>query len=245
MAIGFPQRPLVKAWSYSRLGTYQSCPLKFKLTAIDKLAEPKGPAMERGNVIHGLAEAYLKGDKKTLPKELKLQEGVFKDLRARIKKAPHLVEVEQMWGFTADWQLTRWDNWTGCWLRVKLDVAHVDELTNTVVITDWKTGKFRPDNLQDYIKQLGLYGLAALLKYEHLGPTLKVQPRLVYLDNPTIYQGDGKEPLTFGPKDVAKLKKLWEKEVKPLFNDRVFAPKPNRWCGWCHFRKDNGGPCQY
>jgi hypothetical protein len=30
-----------------------------------------------------------------------------------------------------------------------------------------------------------------------------------------------------------------------LENDDIFAPKPSYGCRWCHFRKSNGGPCQW
>ena len=39
------------------------------------------------------------------------------------------------------------------------------------------------------------------------------------------------------------LKALWEQNVKPMFKDEIFAPLPSYMCRWCHFRKDNGGPC--
>jgi len=52
--------------------------------------------------------------------------------------------------------------------------------------------------------------------------------------------------------DLPRLKKEWVARTKAMLNDKKFAPKPNRFCGFCHFRKDNvaqaitgGGRCQY
>ena len=60
----------VTSWSFSRYGDYKKCPLAFKLKHIDKIQEPKSPAMQRGIDIHNLAEAYVVGKLAKLPPEL-------------------------------------------------------------------------------------------------------------------------------------------------------------------------------
>lgn len=230
----------ITAWSFSRYSQYKQCPYKLKLTAIDKLKEPANDAMTRGSQIHALAEQFVKGQIKKMPAELVTFKDLFNQLAKAYKRRSILNVVEDSWAFTKIWSRTTWDDWNNCWLRIKLDHA-VSVDNETLVINDWKTGKFRPDSNEDYLEQLELYALAALILYPHIR---KVLPRLVYLDEGSIFPPDD-SPLVYTQEDVPRLKVLWAKRTKAMLNDTKFAPRPNRFCKWCHFRKDNGGPCQY
>src|SRR3546814_5990545 len=83
-------------------------------------------------------------------------------------------------------------------------------------LTDWKTGQVYDDKQEEYIEQLELYALAALLIHPHVD---EVRPRLVYVDQGVVFP-DPDEPLSFKRKDVDALKKLWGKRTKPMLNDR-------------------------
>ena len=61
---------MINRWSYSKLGTYESCPKKAYYRYIEKLPEEKHPAAERGIKIHNLAEQYITGEIKEIPREL-------------------------------------------------------------------------------------------------------------------------------------------------------------------------------
>ena len=89
--------------------------------------------------------------------------------------------------------------------------------------------------------QLELYALAAFKRYPHLEEVL---PRLVYLDTGDVYPPED-DPLVFKRSDVPALEKLWAKRIKPMLADKRFLPKPNNKCRWCHFRKENSGPCRF
>ncbi len=230
----------VKSWSFSRYIDYCACPLKFKLKYINKITEPPNDAMARGTDIHKLAEDYLKGKVSRLPVELQLMADEFKRLRAVYKKRLSRMTVEETWAFTSTWTETQWNDWTGCWVRIKLDASHY-EADGTMVVTDWKTGKFHEDKNEEYLEQLELYALGAFL----LDPNLKVvQPRLAYIDQGMFYPPESK-PLIFTRDDVPRLKKIWSSRVAPLFKDRRFAPRPNDKCRWCWYgasKKKDGGP---
>lgn len=234
---------LIKAWSYSRYSTYKQCPLKAKLLYIDKLVEPKNDAMARGIAIHNLCEDFIKGKISRLPKELKLFEAEFKLLKAQYKKKLPAMTVEDTWAFTKDWDETRWNDWVNCWVRIKLDCGHfIDE--NTLVITDFKTGKFRENMNDDYIEQLELYGTAALMMYPQTD--LVVKPRLLYLDAGVVYPEPGSSnELIFTQKDLKRLTKLWEKRTRPMLTDKKFAPRPNNFCSRCHFKSTGTGHCKF
>lgn len=228
------------SWSFSRYSDYKQCPAKAKYKHLDKLAEPPNDAMRRGSDIHKLAEQYIKGLIPKLPKELHLFKSTFEVLKKRFKKRTLLTVVEDSWAFTKDWIQTKWDDWANCWLRIKLDLAY-EIVDGVMIITDWKTGKFRPDQNEAYLEQLQLYVIPAFLLYPHLK---EVRPQLVYLDTGDIFPPDD-DPLVYTPEDVPKLQAVWAKRTKAMLNDTKFAPRPNDKCRWCHYRKDNGGPCKF
>ena len=228
----------VKSWSFSRYALYQTCPLKYKFTNIDKLPEVKGPALVRGSDIHDKADRYLKGTIARLPVELLKFKKLFAELRAVAKKTPGQIRLEETWAFKADWTPTQWNDWVGCRLRIKTDATTIDK--NVVTIYDWKTGKYRRDNAESYAEQLELYGLGALVLFGATVPKIEVRARLVYLD-----VGEMHHSPTFTMSDLPGLKKAWAQRVKPLMADTKFAPRPNALCGWCTWRADAGGPCLF
>jgi CRISPR/Cas system-associated exonuclease Cas4 (RecB family) len=231
----------ITSWSYSRYSLYTQCPLKAKLSIIDKLKEPPSPAMERGTAIHKEAEDYMKGSIARLPASLKSLAPEFKAIRAARKKNPALVPIEETWAMRRDWSITTWNDWNECWLRVKLDAAV--RTGSDVVVNDVKTGKFRADNIGDYEVQLQLYGLGALIMFGGI-PDVRVTARLLYVDAGTVHP-EPEKAAVYVAKDLLALKKDWERRVKPMLSDKTFAPKPNRYCYSCSFRKDAGGPCAY
>lgn len=242
-----------KSWSISRYHLYQQCPYRFKLQNLDKypVKETVSPALEHGRQAHDAIDAYLKGTTRTVPKEGKVFAPLLKDIKSRLAKTPHLAEVESTWALRADWTETRFDDWNGCWVRIKTDSAFLqkDKATGAPIanIDDWKTGKFRPDNQSDYLEQLELYALGGLIKWQNLIPMgLTVVPRLRYLDyeGPITHPPAGDEKVYTGD-DLEPLKKLWAKRVKPMMNDKKFAPKPNKFCGWCPYGVSKGGPCKF
>lgn len=226
----------LKSWSFSRYSLYQQCPLKCKLIHIDKLKEPPSAALERGVRIHELAENYIKGvlPEDPMPEELRLFDKEIKSLRKAYTKKKAM--VEEQWAFDSAWKAVGW--FVG-WLRVKIDVARLKG--KKLDMTDWKTGKFRDAKNVEYTEQLELYALAALLVSKNIE---SVQSRLAYLDEGVIFPSRGK-PMVWTRADIPALQAKWSDRVRPMLADTTFAPRPNKFCAWCHFRKANGGPCQY
>lgn len=247
MAFPLPKR--ATSWSFSRYSLYRQCPLKFKLQNLDKLAtgQPKSAALVRGDQIHQLADKYVKGEIARLPAELKLFADLFKESKARLKKTPHLVMAEETLALRSDWSLTTWDDWKGCWVRIKMDYASIvsEDGRPVAIIDDYKTGKFRSDNREEYMEQLELYALGALIKWEKLIPDgLIVRPRLIYLDHGLTYP-EPKDAIVYPGSQLPALKKTWAKRVKPLLADTKFAPKPNKFCYNCEYSAGKGGPCKF
>jgi hypothetical protein len=224
----------ITSWSFSRYETYKECPLKAKLKFIDRKKEPGSVALDRGNLVHKLAEDYTLGKIKKLPEELKLFKGEF----AMLKKTKAAVETTL--AFRSDWTPTTYDDWKGCWVRIKTDAMYVQK--DVVTVIDHKTGQPRDISSE----QMELYGLGALLAV----PQAKVaRADLYYLDK-GIIKGANAEDAKPGEweykrADVPLLKKAWEVRVKPMLTDTRFAARPGNYCKWCHFRKSNGGPCKW
>lgn len=229
-------KPLT-SWSFSRYNLYKQCPARFKYKHLDKLPDPPSPAMARGDAIHKEAEAFVKGAVKKLPASL----GQFALQFAELKKQK-VKFVEESWAFTRTWGHTTWNDWAGCWLRVKLDVAYLVPAYNALVIIDHKTGKLRDEKNAEYEEQLELYGLAGLVQQPEIDV---VSPRLWYLDHGVVYPNPEEREIEYTRKDEKELKKKWEAKVKPMFDDKTFKPKAQHGCQWCPYSKSKGGPCKY
>lgn len=216
------------AWSYSRLGDWESCPLKARLKHIDKVSEPSSPALKRGSDIHELAARYATGQLKDLPPELARFPEEFADLRRRKD-----VEVERQLAVTRDWQPCEWFG-AAAWLRIVVDATYAgatpDEPGRMVI--DHKTGSIRAENTT----QLDLYGLVMLAYY----PGVKrVDSALWYLDAGEIASR------SLLRSEAEAVRKRWEKRVAPMLADETFAPKPGNACRWCWYGqggKAKGGP---
>lgn len=221
--------PLVTAWSYSRYADYKQCPAKFKYKHLERRPDPGSAAMQRGNVIHTLAENYIKKGGR-IPPELKGVKDELKFLRENNATA------EEAWGFRNDWEWIGRPGWFGddVWFRAKTDVRLLYE-DNTLLLGDWKTGKKYYSNEE----QIELFALAGYLRFPGMD---KVDTRLWYTDaDPT----DNEIHREYTAAEMEAIKKDWTKRVVPLFKDRKFAPTPNDKCGWCPFSKAKGGPCKF
>ncbi len=212
------------AWSYSRLSDWETCPLKAKYKHVLRMKEPGSAAMQRGSMIHKLAQDYAEKTLKVLPPELKAFENDFKNLRALNPRC------EEQWAFKSDWSITGW--FDRPWLRVKTDAMIIGKDQTTGSIIDHKTGKMK-DEHQD---QLSLYAVSSFARY----------PKLESLSSELWYLDEGKKTaLDFERGQFKELKEFWVDRVRPMMEDTRFPAKPNRLCQWCHFRKENGGPCKW
>lgn len=233
----------VTAWSYSRYADYKMCPLFFKLKHIDRIKPPGSAAMDRGSAIHKEGENYLKAAQR--PAKVPESYAAFKDQMIQLHGLKPRVELQL--GFSEQWQPATGDKrdpygWFAkdVWLRIVCDVdVRYDD--HTADIIDFKTGRKYDTNEE----QVELFSCAPFMEDPKL---THVTTRLWYLDqtqdNEVIREYSRKALAGFNGNFEA-IKKDWAKKVKPMFNDRRFAPKPNQRCRSCHFRKENGGPCKF
>jgi len=214
------------------------CPRAAKYKYVDKMKEAPSAAMERGTRIHKLAEDYLNRSIGQLPVELSKLPCEFKKLRGQPVKY-----IEQGWAWKKGWSETDWKDWSGAWVRVKIDAMYINEQYNAAVVIDHKTGKFRESDKAKYDAQLELSCLAALKKF----PTVEVAtPRNWYIDEGVVYPDPEVLEVEFFRKDVPRLEEKWNELVKPMLTDTEWEPTPSESaCQFCSFSKLKGGPCKY
>lgn len=216
-----PQR--ITAWSYSRLKTYLQCPFKAKCQVIDKLKEPESPQQVEGNRLHKLLEDYLKRNSDEIPPELEVFGQDLADLRDCNPLSEHAV------AFAEDLSVVGWFA-KNAWLRVRFDVLLVTD--DTAVVIDLKTGKRRSEDAD----QCELFAVAVMLMH----------PEVNEVTSELWYSKTGEKPYAAHHRaDLEKLKTKWIGKASMMLNDTDFLPTPNGLCGWCHFRKDNAGPCRF
>ena len=209
------------AYSNSSIKTYEQCPYKYKLTRIDKLKEPTGDAAVRGTNIHTIFEKAL--EVPTLPAEFAYWTDYIQTLVSKRAGSEVRFAITKQWnacGFTDD----------VAWIRGIYDAIYIDG--NHAHVLDWKTGKER-----DYGDQLKLYAAMILATYPEVDT---VTTEVCYID--LQKRAAGPEYLR---SDFDKLQQWLGDRVGKIERDDIFAPKPDYGCRWCHFRKANGGPCQW
>ena len=103
--------------------------------------------------------------------------------------------------------------------------------TNRFIVTH-NTGRVR----DSYEPQLELYALTGLLMFPNVNT---VDTELWFVDAGRKLEGQ-----RYTRDDLEMLKARWTDRVTSMLTDTEFRPTPNQYCGYCHFRKSNGGPCQ-
>jgi CRISPR/Cas system-associated exonuclease Cas4 (RecB family) len=214
----------VGPWTHSRLSSFETCKLRFKLKEIDKVPEAPSPALERGSKIHEHIEGYLNGWVKTLPEEIKL--------RDELKKLKALKPViEKLWAHAKDYSPIT-DQWSkAAWCRAKLD-AFLETNARARVI-DFKTGRVYPQN-DDQVRFYGMLGLMRAPKQP------LAQLELWYVDQDLI-----KECEPVKRTEIPLLQKEYTRRAERMYKPFKPTPEPGLHCRTCPFRKQSGGPCEY
>lgn len=229
----------ISAWSYSRLATWRQCPFKAKLTMIDKLKEPTNDAMMRGANIHKKLEVYMKERGGRAPKEA----GPYKDMLRTLKKDRHKYRkyaTEMQVAFDREGRQVDWFART-VWLRGIFDLFILKSDTEALII-DYKTGKKR----DEHVDQADMYAALFYLLYKDVAAQLGAKDVLtvqfLYVD-----QDDTSATLnkTYSLEACELHWKRFEKMGDAMTSAVAFVAKQGPLCKWCHFRKDNGGPCEY
>jgi hypothetical protein len=193
-----------------------------------KLPEPQGPALARGTWVHEQCEHYVAGRIKKLgglyedecfewhPKTV----AELKRLRKVYPKGNIRTELDL--AFTKDWKPCEWMA-KDVWARMKVDL--VEHGKEGVEITDWKTGRFKPQG--EYDDQLMLYCIALLTATK--GAQVATA-RLFFTDvGEEVRRSTG----ILNVYDLITERKKFERRVERMFKDTEHAPTPNPGCRYC------------
>lgn len=213
------------AWSYSRLTTFEQCPLQFHLKNITKdIPWVETPALAEGNRKHKVLEIAI-------GREVRLREGepctpIYDDLfymRALVKEfvASHSrIMVEEELAFKKDWTPCTWfDKET--YFRCKIDLTGLNGPKGSIL--DWKSGKVRVKE-----DQLKIYNMTALMNWTHLQ---EVTSSLVFIDHKQFSR-----PITTTRGELETLRDEFEDRANAiqLAEQRgVWNYTPGYWCDWC------------
>ena len=214
---------MTMTYSYSSIKTYEQCPQKFKFGRIDKLPEPSGEAAERGKSLHSAIEANVKGESDVLPTEIEHLREEIKDLRSMNAVADKQFAIDQ------DWKPVQFFS-KQARFRGIIDIYAKD--TTRAIVLDWKSGKVR-----DYSDQVRVYAAVSFALDDELE---LVKPVIKYID-----QKKEQEYPSIPREVYPSLRAEIDRRMTKIDNDTVYAPNPGFLCRWCHYRKDNGGPCQW
>lgn len=132
---------MTKAWSYSALNSYETCPHRHYRQRVKKdVFEPEGEALRWGNEVHKALELRIR-DGLALPKSMQQWEPMVARLLQRNGKSI----AEQ--SLCLNEQLSPTGYWDrDAWVRAKID--YILLAGDKAVMLDWKTGKPKPDHDQ-------------------------------------------------------------------------------------------------
>ena len=242
------RRPL--ALSPSRAGDFKTCPLLYRLRAVDRLPEaPSAPAV-RGTLVHSVLEQMFgrPAELRTPDLTAALVTPTWERMAADHPELAGVIDPAEMTGWlrsAEDLVRTyfsledprRFDP-EACELAVEIEIAgpvplrgFIDRLdlapTGELRVVDYKTGRPPgPDFEARALYQLKFY---ALMIYRLRG-VLPVQLKLIYLaDGLTLQYAPSEQELISFETAVGA---LWQAITRAL-ETGDFPPRPSSMCQWC------------
>jgi hypothetical protein len=214
----------MKAWSYSSLTSFETCPHRYNLTKnLKVVVEPETEVQRWGNDVHKALEDRINGVPLT---EKFVQYEPFVEAIERVGKP----KAETKMALTKDFSATTFFA-KNVWCRGIIDTHTV--VGNKGMALDWKTGKPKPDS-----SQLKLFAAMMFHTYPELE---EVQTGFVWLAH---------DKLT---KDVFTRNQLGEiwgeflprvKRLEIAYDEDKWVPKPSGLCrAWCPVGKENCSHC--
>jgi len=235
---------MIKAWSNSRLDTFETCPYRAYLQYIERvptreLVPPPGKEehpLIRGIRVHEAAENFVTKDI-LLIDELQNFNHAFHLQRASYRRVPEYCVVEQEWGIDENWKPTGWFSDTA-WGRMKLDYGEIRDTEMDIV--DYKTGKkYAPKHTQ----QAQLYALVASIRYPEVET---FHTAFWYLDDPNPKTNTLKR--SYSKLQVQMFKEDFDRRARTMTGATEFEPHTSAYaCRFCPYGEghDGNSHCQF
>lgn len=237
--------------SPSSLSTYNQCPLKYKYSRVNKIAEPPTQATLLGNFVHDVLESFygqLLPEERTVSSLRSLSTSTWADGEWESRISGIVADGDKH-GF-------RWNAWWclenifkvenppmvpvgGVETELNGTIQHVPlkgfvdrwfDLNGEVRISDYKTGKTpREPYVDDKFVQLLIYALV-----------LSDQLSTKVTDVELLYLKDGKKfirKVTDQMLDsVSEMVVNTYDQIVASFNDNEWPARPSKLCYWCHYK---------
>lgn len=236
--------------SYSTLGTYQTCPLKYKFKEIDRLREPKSKEAVFGTLVHSTLKFIH--EPALLPPTLEdalnhfsknWNDAVYDNpdeeraaFSSGVDMIRRYVEKNNPKDFTivaleSPFQIEIADA-TGATHTVRGIIDRIDKTPTGYEIIDYKTGRKLPSQADvDHNLQLSVYAKAFLARYP------KESERLENLTVSLYFLKHGvKLSSTRTSEDLRKVDDLFLETIADIEAGH-FEPRVNPLCDWCGFQK--------
>ncbi|MHA1868719.1 MAG: PD-(D/E)XK nuclease family protein [Candidatus Heimdallarchaeaceae archaeon] len=221
--------------SKSQVQTFLQCPYKWYLIYILKKEMKPSPAMERGRKIHEEIENFYENIQFTYVNEKPPQINPKVDMsniqnfldfeKKRIKSCVDKNGKFDLKYFKPLYQELKIKN-KELMLRGIIDAVYINPKDDKLIVIDWKTGKYRPENISQYRFELALY--KELLEKEK-----KVEVGywgIYFVDADKLFFEKVKE------RSITNMYKVVEKVRKGI--ERGDYPcKIGFMCKWCEFKK--------
>lgn len=230
--------------SFSRVDTYQTCPLKFRFGYVDKLPQQPSPHLSWGSSIHAALEAWWDQKLPTPPPVEVLLQGLYDGWDDSGFAGMTRDEKLQWYRFAQDVLRRHHERYapvyrpavaTEEWFEIDLGdgievVGSIDHVAKTdsggIGIVDWKTNrKARPARYVSGSLQLAIYAMAA----RHLWGTEVDWVALDFVVPGVRVTVPREEIDVDGAVDTIR-------EVAERIRSEAFPARPSRLCEWCDYR---------
>lgn len=244
--------PVPTTLSPSRVDAFTTCPLQFRFTSIEKLAEPPSPHAVKGTLVHRALERLLclAPAERTLDAGLTCLDASLDELRASVEWAALRLDADGEGALVDDAErlvrryFTIEDPATvraiGLELRLAATVGDltlqgiIDRLEldpdGELVVTDYKTG--RPPRHQHEQSRLGGVQFYAFLCEQALGRR-PARIQLLYLSTGEVIENRPSERSTAF---LSKRTLAVHQAIERACHQGDFRPRPGALCDYCSFR---------
>lgn len=218
-----------KAWSYSALTSFETCPRRHYLTRVAKIVkEPDSEHLRWGNFVH---EALDKRVQHHTPLPETIQR--YETFVLALEKREGVLESEQKIALTKDFEQVGYFD-RNVWLRAVLDVSLTSPDGKKALVLDWKTGKNIPDDDQLKLFAAVSFSLSTALERVHAGYAML---QLNKMTPPVVFHREQESDLwnEFMPR-VQRLQRAHEKNQwpeKPSGLCKKYCPVGKQNCDYC------------
>lgn len=207
----------IKAWSHSRLQTFEQCAYKYyRLNILKDIKEDFDNEFAKwGTYVHECFERRLKHGTR-LPRNL----SKFEPLLAKIENAKGDLHTELEMTLNDNLETTGWFD-DDAYIRAKIDVLKVNK--TKAWYGDYKTGKQKKDD--------GQLKLCAALIFHHFPEVEQVYCCYLWLQDMDV-----SKPLIFNRHELSD---IWDyflpraHRIEDAIKEDVWVKRPSGLCNWC------------